>query len=99
LRANNVFIGKFEFTSNARAFIENERRGFVKCALDKNNLSPLAFWIVGENADKLINTASQILKCRDKKIIKRKFFHPSLSEALYDAYADALGKRVDKVKK
>jgi dihydrolipoamide dehydrogenase len=94
----DVVFGKFPFTASGRAFIENERTGFVKCAVDKTTEKPLAFWIVGAHSDELINTASQILKSDMRYISRETMFHPSLSENLLNAYEDALGKCTELVK-
>ncbi|AKL97660.1 dihydrolipoyl dehydrogenase family protein [Endomicrobium proavitum] len=93
----NIVYGKIPFTASGRAFIENERTGFVKCAVDADSKKTLAFWIVGAHADELINTAAQIIK--SGKIPSREdFFHPSLSESLYNAYEDAFGKSTETAK-
>jgi dihydrolipoamide dehydrogenase len=94
----DAIFGKFPFTASGRAFIENERTGFVKCAVDKTTEKPLAFWIVGSHSDELINTASQILKSGMEYISRETIFHPSLSESLLNAYEDALGKCTELVK-
>jgi dihydrolipoamide dehydrogenase len=92
LKYKEVIFGKFPFTASGRAFIEGERIGFVKCAIDKNTKKPLAFWLVGAHSDELINIASQILASNINHIPRESFFHPSLSESLLNAYEDALGK-------
>ncbi|MCL2484836.1 MAG: NAD(P)/FAD-dependent oxidoreductase [Endomicrobia bacterium] len=91
----DALFGKFPFTASGRAFIENERSGFIKCTVDKNTEKPLAFWIIGAHADELINTAAQILK-KGETPSREMFFHPSLSECLFNAYEDALGKCTEK---
>jgi dihydrolipoamide dehydrogenase len=91
----NVSLGKFPFTASGKAFIEGERTGFVKCAVDKVTKKPLAFWLFGSHSDELINTASQILANSANHISRESFFHPSLSESLLNAYEDALGKCTD----
>ena len=95
--AENLVFGKFPFTASGRAFIENERSGFIKCAVDKNSEKPLAFWIIGAHADELVNTAAQILK-KGEAPSRESMFHPSLSEGLLNAYEDALGKCTEKPK-
>ncbi len=94
----DAVFGKFPFTASGRAFIESERTGFVKCAVDKTTEKPLAFWIIGAHSDELINTASQILKSGMEYISRETMFHPSLSESLLNAYEDALGKCTELVK-
>jgi len=93
----NVLYGKFPWIASGRAFIENERSGFAKCAVDADTKKPLGFLIVGAHADELINTAAQIIKTCEPPL-REMFFHPSLSESLYNAYEDAFGKCTEKVK-
>ncbi|MCA6079653.1 MAG: NAD(P)/FAD-dependent oxidoreductase [Endomicrobium sp.] len=95
----DTVFGKFPFTASGRAFIENERAGFVKCAVDKATKKPLAFWIIGAHSDELISTASQILKSGMEHISRETIFHPSLSESLLNAYEDAFGKCTELAKK
>lgn len=95
----DIVFGKFPFTASGRAFIENERAGFVKCAVDRATKKPLAFWIVGAHSDELISTASQILKSGMEHISRETIFHPSLSESLLNAYEDAFGKCTELAKK
>ncbi|MDR3113852.1 MAG: NAD(P)/FAD-dependent oxidoreductase [Endomicrobium sp.] len=92
----NAVFGKFPYTASGRAFIENERAGFIKCAADKETGKPLAFWIIGANADEIINSAAQILKNGAKGLKRELFFHPSISEGLFNAYEDAFGKCTEK---
>ncbi|MCL1972617.1 MAG: NAD(P)/FAD-dependent oxidoreductase [Endomicrobia bacterium] len=94
----NFVSGKFPFTASGRAFIENERSGFIKCAADKNTGKPLAFWIIGVHADELINTAAQILKIGEAPA-RESMFHPSFSEGLLNAYEDAFGKCTEIMKR
>ncbi|MDR1511245.1 MAG: NAD(P)/FAD-dependent oxidoreductase [Endomicrobium sp.] len=99
LEYRDVIYGKFPFTASGRAFIENEREGFVKCAVDRSNKKPLAFWIVGAHSDELINTASQIIKSDIYHMSRESVFHPSFSESLFNAYEDAFDKCVELAKK
>jgi dihydrolipoamide dehydrogenase len=86
----DAVFGKFYYTASGRAFIENERSGFIKCAVDKESGRPLGFWIVGAQADEIINVAAQILKSGASRLSRETFFHPSLSEGLFEAYEKAL---------
>jgi dihydrolipoamide dehydrogenase len=95
----DVSIGKFPFSASVRAIIDSERIGFVKCIVDKFSKKPLAFWILGEHADEIINVASQILKSGAKNIQRETIFHPSLSETLLNAYEDAFSKCTELPKK
>jgi len=95
---HDLVFGKFSFSANARAFIEGERTGFVKCAVDKLSRRPLAFWIMGVYSDELINIASQVLKSGTNHIARETIFHPSFSESLFNAYEDAFGKCTESIK-
>lgn len=92
-------FGKFPFTASGRAFLEQERTGFVKCAVDRKTSKPVAFWIVGNHADELINTAAMILNGSMNDIKRQSLFHPSLSESLLCAYEDAFEKCTEMGKK
>ncbi|MDR2676695.1 MAG: NAD(P)/FAD-dependent oxidoreductase [Endomicrobium sp.] len=99
IESKNIIFGKFPFTANGRALIENERMGFVKCAVDVLTRKPLAFWIVGAHSDEVVNAAAQILKSGMKCLSRETIFHPSFSESLLNAYEDAFGKCTEAVKK
>lgn len=90
----DVIYGKFPFLASARAQIEGQRTGFIKVALEKQTERILAVWIIGTNADELINVASVMLqnKTRVKDLSKNMFFHPGLSEMILSACEVALGK-------
>lgn len=90
----DVIYGKFPFAASARAQIEGQRTGFVKAAVEKNSERILAVWIIGTNADELIDTASVIIqnKMSVKDLSKNMFFHPGFSEMILNACEAALGK-------
>ncbi|MGE4384708.1 MAG: NAD(P)/FAD-dependent oxidoreductase [Endomicrobiaceae bacterium] len=93
----NILYGKFQFSANARAQIEFERTGWVKVAVDKDSEKILGVWIIGNNADELINTASVMIKANVKvsDLSKNIFFHPGLSETILGACEQALQKCPD----
>ncbi|MDR2426327.1 MAG: NAD(P)/FAD-dependent oxidoreductase [Endomicrobium sp.] len=95
----DIVYGKFPFTASARAFIEGERVGFIKCAVEKNTKKLLGFWIVGVHAEEIINTAAVVLKSKMNRMYRESLFHPSLSEGLLNAYEDALGKCTEIIKR
>lgn len=82
----NIVYTKTNYSSNARAQIEGERTGWIKVAFDKDSGKILGVWILGANADEMINTASVMIKAGMKASdIKREmFFHPGLSEILFE---------------
>jgi len=80
-------FGKSTFISNARAQIEGERTGWIKIAVDKDSKKILGVWILGTNADELINIASVMIKANMKvtDLSREMFFHPGLSELIFEA--------------
>jgi len=97
-KKEDLLFGKFSFASSGRAFIECERTGFIKCAVDKNTKKPLGFWIFGAHSDEIINAAAQILK-NGEAPARENFFHPSLTEGLFNAYEDAFKLSIETIKK
>lgn len=89
-----ILYGKFPFAASARAQMEGQRTGFVKTAVDKKTGRILAVWIIGANADELIDVASVIVQNKNtvNDLSKNMFFHPGLSEMILNACHQALGK-------
>ena len=83
----DVAFGKSTFISNARAQIEGQRTGWIKVAVDNVSKKVIGVWIIGVNADELIESATVIIKS-DMKVTdlsKDMFFHPGLSELIFEA--------------
>ena len=83
----DVAFGKSTFISNARAQIEGQRTGWIKVAVDNVSKKVIGVWIIGVNADELIESATMIIKS-DMKVTdlsKDMFFHPGLSELIFEA--------------
>ena len=83
----DVVLGKSTFISNARAQIEGQRTGWIKVAIDNVSKKVIGVWIIGVNADELIESATMIIKS-DMKVTdlsKDMFFHPGLSELIFEA--------------
>ncbi|MBO7611455.1 MAG: NAD(P)/FAD-dependent oxidoreductase [Elusimicrobia bacterium] len=83
----DVAFGKSTFISNARAQIEGQRTGWIKVAIDNVSKKVIGVWIIGVNADELIESATMIIKS-DMKVTdlsKDMFFHPGLSELIFEA--------------
>ena len=83
----NIVYKKSMYLSNARAQIEGERTGFIKVAIDKDSQKILGAWILGANADELINIVSVMIKANMKvqDLSKNMFFHPGLAEIILEA--------------
>lgn len=83
----DIVFGKSTFIANARAQIEGQRTGWVKVAIDNVSKKIIAVWIIGANADEIIESATMIIKSKMKvsDLSKDMFFHPGLSEILFNA--------------
>ena len=83
----DVSFGKSTFISNARAQIEGQRTGWIKVAVDNVSKKVIGVWIIGVNADELIESATMIIKSNMKvtDLSKDMFFHPGLSELIFEA--------------
>ncbi len=83
----DVSFGKSTFISNARAQIEGQRTGWIKVAIDNVSKKVIGVWIIGVNADELIESATMIIKSNMKvtDLSKDMFFHPGLSELIFEA--------------
>lgn len=83
----NIVYTKSMYATNARAQIEGERTGWIKVAIDKDSQKILGVWILGANADELINIASVMIKANMKvtDLSKNMFFHPGLAEIILEA--------------
>ena len=83
----NIVFGKSTFISNARAQIEGQRTGWIKLAIDNISKKIIGVWIIGVNADELIESATMIIKSNMKvtDLSKDMFFHPGLSELIFEA--------------
>ena len=83
----DVVFGKSTFISNARAQIEGQRTGWIKVATDNVSKKIIGVWIIGVNADEIIESATMIIKSNMKvtDLSKDMFFHPGLSEILLEA--------------
>jgi dihydrolipoamide dehydrogenase len=82
----NIVYKKSMYSSNARAQIEGERTGWIKVAIDKDSQKILGVWILGANADELINICSVMIKANMKvtDLSKNMFFHPGLAEIILE---------------
>ncbi|SKA81190.1 dihydrolipoamide dehydrogenase [Caloramator quimbayensis] len=90
-------VGRFNFRNNGRALTLGEREGFVKIIIDEDNYI-IGGQILGNNASEMISeiTLSITLKAKADVIADMIHPHPSLSEAIWEACADALGRAIHK---
>ena len=91
-----VKIGKFPFMASGKAFAVGEREGFVKFIFDAKYGEILGAHIIGSEATELIAEAAlaKSLEATGESIIKTVHAHPTLSESLMEAAAQAYGEAI-----
>ena len=91
-----VKIGKFPFRGLGKAMAAGETDGFVKVIYDAQYGEMLGCHIIGAEATNLITEAviARNLETTHQEVLKTIHPHPTLSEAIMEATADALGEAI-----
>lgn len=91
-----IKIGKFPFMASGKAFATGEREGFVKLIVDAKYGEILGAHIIGPEATELIAEVSlaKSLEATAKSIMKTVHAHPTLSESVMEAAANAYGEAI-----
>ncbi|HHY26865.1 MAG TPA: dihydrolipoyl dehydrogenase [Desulfitobacterium dehalogenans] len=94
----SVKVGRFDFRNNGRALTLGEREGFVKVIADQDN-TIIGGQILGVDASEMISelTLAITLKAKADDIADMIHPHPSLSEAIWEACGEILGKPIHKL--
>ncbi|MEW6194604.1 MAG: dihydrolipoyl dehydrogenase [Bacteroidota bacterium] len=89
-------IGKFPFMASGKAFAIGERDGFVKLIFDAKYGELLGAHIIGPEATEMIAelTLAKSLEATYESIIKTVHAHPTLSESIMEAAANANGEAI-----
>lgn len=89
-------IGKFPFMASGKAFAAGEREGFVKLIFDAKYGELLGAHIIGAEATELIAEVAiaKSLEGTFESIIKTIHAHPTLSESIMEAAANAYGESI-----
>jgi len=90
-------IGKFPFSASGRAKASGEFDGFVKVIYDAKYGEWLGAHMIGHNVTELIAevVVARKLETTAHEIIKSIHPHPTMSEAVKEATADAYGEAID----
>ena len=90
-QGREVLIGKFPFTASGKATAAGSRDGLVKVIFDKNTGEWLGCHLIGDNVTEMIAGAVMARKNKmtGKEVISSVFPHPTMSEAIMEAAADA----------
>jgi dihydrolipoamide dehydrogenase len=88
-----IEVGRFPLRALGRAVAEGETAGFVKVILARDDRRLLGAQVVGRGADELIAELGVIGRCRipAPDLLQVIHAHPTLSEAIPEAFAAALG--------
>ncbi len=91
-----VKIGKFPFSANGKAVTDGDITGLVKLVFDAKYGEFLGGHIVGESASELLGeiTLAKSHEATHLSILKTVHSHPTLSEAIMEAAADALDEAI-----
>lgn len=91
-----VKIGKFPFSASGKSSAIGEREGFVKIIFDAKYGEMLGAHIVGSGATELIAELgiAKTMEATFENIIKTVHAHPTLSESIMEAAANAYGEAI-----
>lgn len=91
-----IKVGKFPFMASGKAFAIGEREGFVKLIFDAKYGELLGAHIIGSEATEMIAelTITRAVEATGHSIIKTIHAHPTLSESIMEAAAQAYGEAI-----
>jgi dihydrolipoamide dehydrogenase len=92
----NIKVGKFPFMASGKAFAIGEREGLVKLIFDEKYGEILGGHIIGSEATEMIAeiALARSLEATGESLIKIIHAHPTLSEAIMEAAANAYGEAI-----
>jgi dihydrolipoamide dehydrogenase len=93
----NIRIGKFNFLACGKAHAIGDTTGFVKLIIDSDNDALLGAHIIGPEATELIGelTLARANNLTARNIINTIHSHPTLSESIMEAAAQAYNEAVN----
>lgn len=93
---HEILVGKFPFTASGKATASGARDGFIKVVFDKQTGQWLGAHFIGENVTEMISEAvvARKQKVTGKEIIEAVHPHPTMSESIMEAVAQAYGECV-----
>ncbi len=96
-KGHEVKVGKFPFAGNSKATIVDSHDGFVKIVADAKYGEILGVHIIGPQATELIAEAVAVMELEGtvEELMFTIHAHPTLSEAMLDAYAAAEGMAIN----
>ena len=96
-QGHDVKVGKFPFAGNSKATIVDSHDGFVKIVADAKYGEILGVHIIGPQATELIAEAVAVMELEGTvdELMFTIHAHPTLSEAMLDAYAAVEGMAIN----
>ena len=96
VRYGDVLIGRFPFSMNSRAVLEESYQGFVKVIADAESKCIVGISILGPQASHLIGEAALAIQMEAtlEDMAEVIHAHPTFSEALHEAILDAQGEAI-----
>ena len=96
-QGHTVKVGKFPFAGNSKATIVDSHDGFVKIVADTHYGEILGVHIIGPQATELIAEAVAVMELEGTvdELMFTIHAHPTLSEAMLDAYAAVEGMAIN----
>lgn len=93
----DIKIGRFPFAASGRARASGSREGFVKLIFDSAYGELLGAHMIGDNVTELIAeiVVARKLETTAREIIKAVHPHPTMSEAIMEAAANAYGEAIN----
>ena len=91
-----ILVGKFPFTASGKAAAAGAREGFIKVIFDVKYGEWLGAHMIGENVTEMIAgiVTARKLETTGREIIESVYPHPTMSEAIMEAVAQAYGECV-----
>jgi len=91
-----IKVGKFPFRALGKSMASGETEGFIKIIYDKKYGEMLGCHIIGSEATNIITeaTIARALEGTYEEILKTIHPHPTLSEGILEATADAFGEAI-----
>ena len=92
----NIRVGRFPFSASGKALAVGDSEGMVKVIFDADSDELLGTHIIGSEATDLIAEAgiARTLETTHYEVLKTVHAHPTLSEAIMEAAADAYGEAI-----
>ncbi len=93
----DIKVGKFPFSASGKASASGSREGFVKLIFDSAYGELLGAHMIGANVTEMISeiVVARKLETTAHEIMKSVHPHPTMSEAIMEAAADAYGEAIN----